>query len=93
MSSTRSLIPPKLSVSGITGSSAAFAQLGDLYKKLPKGPLVESIPPTMPRLLGRYWHRYIRTSSPVPILHLIVGLGLLGYALDYELHLSITSQE
>ncbi|RIB15329.1 hypothetical protein C2G38_1971837 [Gigaspora rosea] len=87
MSSTKSLIPPKLSVSGITGGAAAFAQLCDLYSKLPKGPLVESIPPTMPRLFGRYWYRYIRTSSPAPLLHIILGVGLMSYAIDYELHL------
>ncbi|CAJ0832421.1 1024_t:CDS:10 [Entrophospora sp. SA101] len=85
MSSIKSLIPPKLSASGIAGNSAAYAQLSDFYSKLPKGPLSQHAPPG---LLGRYYYRYFRTSSPAPILHLIVGLGILDYALAYHLHLS-----
>ncbi|CAH1759156.1 2613_t:CDS:2 [Entrophospora sp. SA101] len=70
MSSIKSLIPPKLSASGIAGNSAAYAQLSDFYSKLPKGPLSQHAPPG---LLGRYYYRYFRTSSPAPILHLIVN--------------------
>ncbi|RHZ45427.1 hypothetical protein Glove_680g34 [Diversispora epigaea] len=84
MSSTKSLIPPKLSVAGVTGSSLRFARLGDFYSKLPKGPLIETPPPGF---LGRYCYKYFRTSSPAPILHIIIGVGLIGYTINYQFHL------
>ncbi|CAG8476069.1 1706_t:CDS:2 [Acaulospora morrowiae] len=90
MSSIKSLLPPKLSVAEVTGGSKRFASLGEFYSKLPKGPLVEG---TRPGFWGRYYSKYIRTSSPMPILHVILGVGLIGYTINYQNHLTSQKQK
>ncbi|GBC07957.1 hypothetical protein RclHR1_07800010 [Rhizophagus clarus] len=84
MSAIKSLLPPRISVSGVTGASGSTAALSDLYSKLPKGPA----PKIQPQgFLGRYYARYIATSSPAPILHATLAIGLIGYAFNYHFHL------
>ena len=86
--STKSLIPPALSVKQ-AGTSAVqgvrFAKLVDFYQKIPKGPRVDPVPTS---LAGKYKAKYFETGSPAPILHVILALGLVGYTIDYNLHLS-----
>jgi F-type H+-transporting ATPase subunit f len=85
MSAIKSLLPPKISVSGVTGASGSTSALSDLYSKLPKGP-APKVPPQ--GFLGRYYARYIATSSPAPILHATLAIGFISYAFNYHFHLS-----
>lgn len=88
--STKALIPPNLAPStqaaGANAKQTAdLAFIIDLYAKLPKGPA----PVTKPRgLFARYHERYISTSSATPLLHVILIIGTLGYAIQYHTHLS-----
>jgi hypothetical protein len=86
MSSIKSFLPPKISVSGVAGASGSTAALSDLYSKLPKGPA----PPRVQSqgILGRYYARYIATSSPAPLLHVCLAIGLISYTFNYHFNLS-----
>ncbi|CAI2188052.1 15704_t:CDS:2 [Funneliformis geosporum] len=90
MSSIKSLVPPKISVSGIAGASGSTAALSDFYSKLPKGPApkIQSSGP-----LGRYYARYIATSSPAPILHAVLAISLTGYVINYHFNLKHHKQK
>ena len=80
-----SILPPKISVSGVAGASGSTAVLSDFYSKLPKGPAPKV---QAQGFLGRYYARYISTSSPAPILHVTLAVGLFSYAVNYHFNLS-----
>ena len=86
--STKYPIPPALSVKQAGTSAvqgARFAKLVDFHQRIPKGPRVDPVPTS---LAGKYKAKYFETGSPAPILHVILALGLIGYTIDYNLHLS-----
>lgn len=77
------LVPPKIatpaSVSG--GSAAALAPLVQFYSKLPKGPA--------PKRAGSAgaWLLNAKNASGKPILATIASLMILGYTIEYQMHL------
>ncbi|KAI8976851.1 mitochondrial F1-F0 ATP synthase subunit F of fungi-domain-containing protein [Pilobolus umbonatus] len=86
---TKSLIPPNVAAATrLTGSAkdAQIASLVDFYKKLPKG-VAEATKPSGP--WARYKARYIdgENASVTPLLHLIFGVFVVGYSIDYHFHL------
>ncbi|KAK9900590.1 hypothetical protein P389DRAFT_192854 [Cystobasidium minutum MCA 4210] len=90
-SSLRSLIPPKIaSASAIAGAPSArrMENVLDFYSKLPKGPAsnpsAKSLNP-----FARYKARYFegKNASGAPIVHAIIGIFLIGYTVDYQMHL------
>ncbi|KAI9469649.1 MAG: mitochondrial F1-F0 ATP synthase subunit F of fungi-domain-containing protein [Benjaminiella poitrasii] len=87
---TKTLIPPNVAAATkLSSSSAKDAQIGQLvnfYKNLPKG-TVEAPKPFGP--WGRYKARYIDgdNASVTPLLHLIFGVFVVGYTIDYHFHL------
>ncbi|KAI7874965.1 hypothetical protein K492DRAFT_232373 [Lichtheimia hyalospora FSU 10163] len=87
---TKALIPPNVAaatkVSGSGAKDAQLAQLVAFYKNLPKG----AVEPAKPSgLWGRYKARYIDgdNASVTPLLHLIFGVFVAGYSIDYHFHL------
>ncbi|PSK59411.1 ATP synthase subunit f, mitochondrial [Elsinoe australis] len=82
------LIPPKIaSPSGIGAAkdTARMHRIVQFYEKLPRGPAPEAKPSG---LLGRYQARYMgKKPSGMPLVHLIGGLLVLGYAQNYYFHL------
>ncbi|KAL1962914.1 hypothetical protein VTN77DRAFT_9092 [Rasamsonia byssochlamydoides] len=55
------------------------------YAKLPRGPAPE---PKPTGLLERYQARYFgKNPSPMPFVHVIGGIILLGYSMEYYFHL------
>ncbi|GAA5839775.1 hypothetical protein JCM5353_003759 [Sporobolomyces roseus] len=84
------LVPPKIaspSAIGAPQSAARMTRVVDFYSKLPKG----SAPAKKAGLnpLSRYKARYFDgpNASAAPFLHAIVGLFLVGYTIDYNMHL------
>ncbi|EEH22561.2 hypothetical protein PABG_04772 [Paracoccidioides brasiliensis Pb03] len=70
---------------GAAQDAARMERIVGFYEKLPRGPAPE-IKPT--GLLGRYQARYFgKNPSAMPIIHVIGGLILLGYSMDYYFHL------
>ncbi|CDH49877.1 hypothetical protein RO3G_09471 [Lichtheimia corymbifera JMRC:FSU:9682] len=88
--STKALIPPNVAaatkVSGSGAKDAQLAQLVTFYKNLPKG-TAEAPKPSGP--WARYKARYIdgENASVTPLLHLIFGVFVAGYTIDYHFHL------
>ncbi|KAL1914894.1 uncharacterized protein VTP21DRAFT_7810 [Calcarisporiella thermophila] len=87
--STRSLIPPTISSTKSIGApkdAARMERLVDFYKKLPKGSPEVSRPSGF---WGRYKARYFEggNASAMPILHAILLVGGVSYAIDYHFHL------
>ncbi|GAB7338587.1 hypothetical protein MBLNU457_5327t1 [Dothideomycetes sp. NU457] len=84
-----SLIPPKIaSPSGLSGAQDAvrMQRVVSFYEKLPRG----AAPAEQPRgLLQRYQTRYMNGKNPsaMPLVHVIGGLILIGYAQNYYFHL------
>ncbi|KAH9832363.1 ATP synthase subunit f, mitochondrial [Teratosphaeria destructans] len=81
------IVPPKVASPTAIGGAADAARMKrvvDFYEKLPRG----QAPPLQPRgLLQRYQQRYMAKGSGVPLLHLLGGLMLIGYAQNYYFHL------
>jgi len=77
------LVPPKIAtprlVSG--GSGAGLGPLVDFYSKLPKGHATS----TVGGLKARFFDG--RNASGIPLVSLIGGLFLIGYTIDYNMHL------
>ncbi|KAF7355930.1 ATP17 subunit F of the F0 sector of mitochondrial F1F0 ATP synthase [Mycena venus] len=77
------LVPPKIAtprlVSGNSGGG--LDPLVDFYSKLPKGPA----PSRFGGLKGRFFSG--KNASGAPVIALIGGIFLIGYTLDYQLHL------
>ncbi|ORZ00474.1 mitochondrial F1-F0 ATP synthase subunit F of fungi-domain-containing protein [Syncephalastrum racemosum] len=87
--STKTLIPPNVAAATkLSGSAkdAQIAQLVSFYQKLPKGAAAQA-KPSGP--WGRYKARYIDgdNASVTPLLHLIFGVFVAGYTIDYHFHL------
>ncbi|ORX62055.1 hypothetical protein DM01DRAFT_1365409 [Hesseltinella vesiculosa] len=88
--STKTLIPPNVAAATKVGSGAAKdSQMTDLvafYKRLPKG---QAEPIKASGVWGRYKARYIDgdNASITPFLHLIGGIFVIGYTIDYHFHL------
>ncbi|KAJ8292724.1 Importin-13 [Rhodotorula toruloides] len=90
MSRLAALIPPKLaspSAIGAPSSAARMAKVVEFYSALPKGPAPKKRVGASP--LARYKARYFDgpNASAAPFLHVIGGLFLLGYTIDYNMHL------
>ncbi|PRQ71825.1 Mitochondrial F1-F0 ATP synthase subunit F of fungi-domain containing protein, partial [Rhodotorula toruloides] len=84
------LIPPKLaspSAIGAPSSAARMAKVVEFYSALPKGPAPKKRVGASP--FARYKARYFDgpNASAAPFLHVIGGLFLLGYTIDYNMHL------
>ncbi|KAF2488218.1 mitochondrial F1-F0 ATP synthase subunit F of fungi-domain-containing protein [Neohortaea acidophila] len=81
-----SLVPPKVSRAiGGAADAARMERVISFYEKLPRG----SAPEAKPRgLLQWYQHKYMgKNPRAMPLVHLIGGLALLGYAQNYYFHL------
>ncbi|PHH63729.1 hypothetical protein CDD81_5494 [Ophiocordyceps australis] len=82
------LIPPKVATPKAIGGApdaARMQRVVSFYEKLPRGPAPEIQPKG---LLGRYQAKYFgKNPSGKPIIHLLVGLTLIGYAQNYYFHL------
>ncbi|MCJ1366141.1 hypothetical protein MMC16_005266 [Acarospora aff. strigata] len=82
------LIPPKVaSPTGIGAArdAARMQRVVSFYEKLPRGPAPDV---KGKGLLGRYQARYFgKNASAMPLVHVIGGLMLFGYANNYYFHL------
>ncbi|CAE6395058.1 unnamed protein product [Rhizoctonia solani] len=78
-----SIIPPKIATPKIVsgGSGASMSSVVDFYSKLPKGPA----PPSGNGIKARYFDG--KNASGKPFVAAIVGMFLLGYTIDYNMHL------
>ncbi|KAK2746052.1 hypothetical protein FQN57_003392 [Myotisia sp. PD_48] len=87
------LIPPKIASPSAIGASkdaARMERVSDFYARLPRGaaPEVKSS-----GLVAKYGARYFgKNSSSAPLIHLLVGLALMGYSIQYVTHLHIFNQ-
>ncbi|GAB7355972.1 hypothetical protein MBLNU459_g6604t1 [Dothideomycetes sp. NU459] len=83
-----SLIPPKIaSPSGIGGAAdaARMQRVVSFYERLPRGPAPETKPKGF---LQKYQARHFgKNPSAMPLVHVIGGLILIGYAQNYYFHL------
>ncbi|KAL7275735.1 ATP synthase f chain, mitochondrial precursor [Rhizina undulata] len=62
-----------------------MSRVVDFYGKLPRGPAPE-VKPT--GFFGRYQAKYFgKKPSAMPLVHVIGGLILIGYAQNYYFHL------
>lgn len=84
-----SLVPPmlKLQAIGVNSSATRMNRVVDFYSKLPKGALPKKSAGVNP--IARYRQAYFEgpEASAAPIGHLIVVLFLVGYTIDYNMHL------
>ncbi|GAA5874487.1 hypothetical protein JCM5296_001551 [Sporobolomyces johnsonii] len=90
MSRLAALVPPKIaspSAIGAPQSAARMTRVVDFYSKLPKGAAPKKSVGLNP--LARYKARYFdgENASAAPFLHIIGGLFLVGYTIDYNMHL------
>merc|ERR1711977_127627 len=83
MSRLAALVPPKIA----PPSAARMAKVVEFYSALPKGPAPKKNVGLSP--LARYKARYFdgENASGAPFLHVIGGLFLIGYTIDYNMHL------
>ncbi|OZJ02748.1 hypothetical protein BZG36_03348 [Bifiguratus adelaidae] len=87
--STKSLIPPNLAANSAVGAptdAARMKRVVNFYQKLPKG---NAQPPQARGLWGRYKARYFDgdNASRTPLIHLLLLVGGVAYAIDYNFHL------
>ncbi|KAL1410888.1 ATP synthase f chain, mitochondrial precursor [Vanrija albida] len=78
------LIPPKIATPGAVSSGTTSARTQaviDFYSKLPKGPATE----VSGGIRGRYFEG--KNASGKPIVATIAALFLIGYTIDYQMHL------
>merc|ERR1712230_190329 len=85
-----SLVPPKIASASAIGqakSAARMQQVVSFYKQLPKGAAPKSSPGLNP--WARYRARYFEgdNASGAPIVHIMAGIFLIGYTIDYQMHL------
>ncbi|EME40649.1 hypothetical protein DOTSEDRAFT_74257 [Dothistroma septosporum NZE10] len=83
-----SIIPPKIASPSAIGGAADAARMQNVvgfYERLPRG----AAPAAKPSgLFQRYQARYMGAKpSPMPIVHVVGSLILLGYAQNYYFHL------
>ncbi|KAK6197869.1 ATP synthase f chain mitochondrial precursor [Scheffersomyces amazonensis] len=84
------IIPPKIASAKNLGSNPnakRMAEVVSFYKKLPTGPAPAAKKPTNP--FARYKAAYFDgdNASGKPLLHLAIGIILLGYTWEYQTHL------
>ncbi|KAK7538139.1 mitochondrial F1-F0 ATP synthase subunit F of fungi-domain-containing protein [Phyllosticta citribraziliensis] len=82
------LIPPKIASPNAIGGAqdaARMSRVVSFYEKLPRGPA----PAPQPKgLIERYQAKHFgKNPTAKPLIHLIGGLLLLGYAQNYYFHL------
>ncbi|KAJ1971145.1 ATP synthase f chain, mitochondrial precursor [Dimargaris verticillata] len=92
----RSYIPPNLAGAKPAPSTATaaanegerMAKVVDVYKRLPKGS-VDPATAAPKGLMARYRAKYVEgeNASFMPVLHVILIVGTLGYANEYMGHL------
>ncbi|KAJ6555233.1 mitochondrial F1-F0 ATP synthase subunit F of fungi-domain-containing protein [Mycena sp. CBHHK59/15] len=77
------LVPPKIATPRLVSGDAAggLGPLVDFYSKLPKGAATARAGGLKGRLFSG------KNASAAPVLGLIGGLFLIGYTIDYQLHL------
>ncbi|TGZ85451.1 hypothetical protein EX30DRAFT_392797 [Ascodesmis nigricans] len=81
------IIPPKVASPSIGAArdAARMARVVEFYSKLPRGPAPA---PKAEGLIGRYKAKYFgEKTSPMPLVHVIGALFLLGYGQNYYFHL------
>ncbi|TIB94718.1 hypothetical protein E3Q19_00027 [Wallemia mellicola] len=81
----KDLVPPKIATPSAVSGSEAGARMSsviDFYSKLPKGNATQKAS----GIKGKYFDG--QNSSRTPLLATIGGLFLIGYTLDYQLHLT-----
>ncbi|KAJ7775951.1 mitochondrial F1-F0 ATP synthase subunit F of fungi-domain-containing protein [Mycena maculata] len=78
------LVPPKIATPKLVSgdNTGPLGPLVQFYSKLPKGP---ALTPAILGLKTRYFSG--KNASAAPVLALIGGLFLIGYTMDYQLHL------
>ncbi|KDQ51564.1 hypothetical protein JAAARDRAFT_41019 [Jaapia argillacea MUCL 33604] len=78
------LIPPKIATPSIlsSGQGAGLTPLVEFYSKLPKGRAATS---AVGGLKARYFNG--KNASGAPVVATIAGIFLLGYTIDYHMHL------
>ncbi|KAJ7677059.1 mitochondrial F1-F0 ATP synthase subunit F of fungi-domain-containing protein [Mycena polygramma] len=78
------VVPPKIATPKLVSgdSSGPLGPLVAFYSKLPKGPAPV---PAMRGIKARWFSG--KNASAAPVLVLIGGLFLIGYTMDYQLHL------
>ncbi|GJN92858.1 hypothetical protein Rhopal_005898-T1 [Rhodotorula paludigena] len=84
------LVPPKIASASAIGApqtAARNAKIVQFYSALPKGPAPKKQVGLSP--FAQYKARYFdgENASAAPFLHAIVGLFLVGYTIDYNMHL------
>ncbi|KAM0751112.1 hypothetical protein T439DRAFT_225873 [Meredithblackwellia eburnea MCA 4105] len=83
------LVPPKIASAGpaVGAQASRMATVVDFYSKLPKGPAPTKSVGVNP--VSLYKARYFSgdNASGKPFIHAIVGLFLVGYTIDYNMHL------
>ncbi|KAL1588009.1 hypothetical protein WHR41_03236 [Cladosporium halotolerans] len=83
------LVPPKVASPNAIGGAADAARMQRVvafYEALPRGPA----PAPQPKgFLQRYQHRYMngKNARAMPLVHIIGGLLVIGYAQNYYFHL------
>ncbi|KAE9968193.1 hypothetical protein BLS_005976 [Venturia inaequalis] len=82
------LIPPKIAsptAIGAAQDAVRMQKVVSFYEKLPRGPAPAD---KGTGILGRYRAKYMgKNPSAAPLLHVMVALGIFGYAQNYYFHL------
>ncbi|KAJ7249912.1 mitochondrial F1-F0 ATP synthase subunit F of fungi-domain-containing protein [Mycena rebaudengoi] len=78
------LVPPKIATPKLVSGegNGGLGPLVEFYSKLPKG---RAPVPAFQGIKGRYFSG--KNASAGPVLVIIGGLFLIGYTMDYQLHL------
>ena len=89
-SALKNLIPPKIASAqalSSSGTAARMQRVVEFYSKLPKGPAPKASPGLNP--FARYKARYMdgENASGAPLFHAMLGLFLVGYTIEYNMHL------
>ncbi|KZV66329.1 hypothetical protein PENSPDRAFT_93378 [Peniophora sp. CONT] len=78
------IVPPKIAAPSIlsSGQGSELAPLVAFYSKLPKGPAPA---PSALSLKAKFFDG--TNASGKPLVYGIIGIFLIGYTLDYQMHL------
>ncbi|OCH87933.1 hypothetical protein OBBRIDRAFT_836997 [Obba rivulosa] len=78
------LVPPKIASPSLlsSGQGAGLAPLVNFYSRLPKGPAPQ---PAVRGIKERYFNG--KNASGLPVAATILGIFLIGYTIDYQMHL------
>ncbi|KAG4302600.1 hypothetical protein PCK1_001184 [Pneumocystis canis] len=85
LSTGRSWIPPKITVSKVSDSKdSSIQRIIHFYSQLPQGPFIS---PPSTSFFSKYKAKFFDNSGRrQPIFHFIVGLVFIGYFLGYHKH-------